>query len=226
MIDTLIDKQDTFEIVRDKIAAILAIEVANQMALAIAAGKDPALWDLRIFTERFNPFEEWLNPIEDGIVVIDDPTPIINIWFDNAVLNAAGSDRIKRQETHGTYNIDIYGLGVAKKEAVGFTASDYLASIESHRATRLVRNILMSANYAYLELRGTVWGRWIDSINTFYPELNGRQGQRIVGARIKFGVQFNEFAPQFTPANLESIFAAVKRDLDGHVFFDVEYDVT
>lgn len=226
MIDTLIDKQDTFEIVRDKIAAILATEVSNQMVLASGEGKEPALWNLRIFTERFNPFEEWLNPIEDGIIVIDDPTPIINIWFDNAVLDAAASDRVERQKTNGTYNIDIYGLGVAEKTAEGFTASDYLASIESHRATRLVRNILMAAEYTYLDMRGTVWGRWIDSINSFYPELNGRQGQRIVGTRIKFNVQFNEFAPQITPNDLESVFAAVKRNLDGQVIFEAEYDVT
>jgi hypothetical protein len=226
MIDTLIDKQDTFEIVRDKIAAILATEVANQMQLASAVQKDPALWNLRIFTERFNPFEEWLNPTEDGTLIIDDETPIVNIWFDNAVLDAAASDRIERQKTDATYNIDIYGLGVAKKETVGFSASDYLASIESHRATRLVRNILMSANYAYLELRGIVWGRWIESLNSFYPELNGRQGQRIVGTRIKFNVQFNETAPQITPGVLDSLFVAVKRTLDGQVLAEAEYDVS
>ena len=36
MIPELIDKQDTFEVVRDEIAAILKTEVVSQMALATA----------------------------------------------------------------------------------------------------------------------------------------------------------------------------------------------
>ena len=86
MIDTLIDKQDTFEIVRDQIAAILATEVASQMSKAVEAEKDPALWKLRIFAERFNPFEEWLSPTQDGTVVIDDIMYLINYLFRNGPL--------------------------------------------------------------------------------------------------------------------------------------------
>ena len=46
----LIDKLDTFEIVRDEIAAILATEIASQEALA-AGEPDPTLWRLRVFLE-------------------------------------------------------------------------------------------------------------------------------------------------------------------------------
>ena len=65
MIAELIDKQDNSEIVRDQIAAILATEVANQQALATADGKDPADYKLRIYTERSNPWEAFLNDQTD-----------------------------------------------------------------------------------------------------------------------------------------------------------------
>jgi len=75
MIPNLIDKQDSFEIIRDQIAAILSTEVASQMALAIAEAKEPNDWKMRIFIERSNPWEQWLNnPTEDK-------SPIVNVWY-------------------------------------------------------------------------------------------------------------------------------------------------
>ena len=70
----LIDRQDTFEIIRDQIAALLATEISNQQALASAAGKDPDLWKLRIYLERMNAWEAWLNDQSDL-------SPLVNIWF-------------------------------------------------------------------------------------------------------------------------------------------------
>ena len=52
MIQTLINKTDSFELVRDKIAMILADEFASQQALAQAEAIDPAPWDISVYTER------------------------------------------------------------------------------------------------------------------------------------------------------------------------------
>ena len=41
---SLIDKQDSFEIVRDKIALILANEIASQQVLAKADSRNPDDW--------------------------------------------------------------------------------------------------------------------------------------------------------------------------------------
>jgi hypothetical protein len=58
LIQGLIDKQDTSELIRDNIVSILASEVQSQMQLADDAGKDPLHWKLRIFKEASNPFEQ------------------------------------------------------------------------------------------------------------------------------------------------------------------------
>ena len=222
MIDTLIDKKDTFEIVRDKIAAILKVEVAEQQVLAEAAGKPPALWDLDIYSESFNPWEKWLNSKAPNYNL----TPIVNVRFESLTDDKAASNVVERQKVDAVYNIDMYGLGIAKSNDDGHIAGDYAAALESQRATRLVRNILMAANYTYLDLRGLVWGRWVDSITSFDPELNGRQMQRIMGTRIRFGVVFNEFSPQITPEILQTITATVKRAEDGQILLVTEYDYT
>jgi hypothetical protein len=219
-ISTLIDKQDTFEIVRDRIAAILTTEIASQMQLATDAGKDPNDWKLRIFTERSNPWEEFLNePV--------DISPLVNVWFDNSGFDPSKSNVVERQASETVYNIDCYGYGRSRDDgATGHIPGDREASFEVQRALRLVRNILMSAEYTYLALRGTVWHRMPQSITAFQPQLDARQMQQIVGARLAFRVIFNEFSPQVEPVDLELLSVDVIRTEDGEIVLEADYDYT
>lgn len=220
MIDELIDKFDSFEIVRDQIAAILATEVANQMQLAIDAGKDPELWKLRIYSERSNPWEQFLNNQ-------DDRSPIVNVWYDNANFDGAASNTVERQKSTSVYNIDCYGLGISLDDAGGgHEPGDKVAAFECHRAIRLVRNILMAAQYTYLGLRGLVWQRWPQSITVFQPELDARQMQKVVAGRIAFRVMFNEFSPQVLGEPLELVSVDVERASDGQILIQADYDYT
>ena len=221
VLQSLIDKQDNFEIVRDQIALILATESANQQALATAGGKDPALWKLRVYTERSNPWENFLN---DPLV---DKSPIINIWYDNSTFDRSASDPIKSQKSDTIYNIDCYGFGVSAPDGAGHKAGDKEASFEAHRAIRLVRNILMASINTYLQLDrlNLIWGsRFPQSIVSFQPEQGGKQMQQIVGARIKFEVSFNEFSPQYEGVPLEIIGVEIKRAKDGQILAEAEYN--
>lgn len=220
MIDTLIDKEDNFEIVRDQIAQILANEVLNQMALAVIAEEDETLWDLKIYTERSNPWELWLNDNTEKI-------PIVNVWFDNSNIDGLASNTVERQKTRGTYNIDIYARGITEDDiSGGHVAGDEDSAKEVQRAARLVRNILMSATYIYLELRGTVSKRWTQSITAFQPEQSGNQMQRVQAIRIAFVVDFNEFSPQVNGEALELVTNEIKRAEDGSVIAGANFEYT
>jgi hypothetical protein len=217
MISTLIDKKDTFEIIRDKIALILATEVANQMALATAGGKDPDDWKLRIFSERSNPWEQLLNEQTDR-------SPIINVWFDNSNFDAASSNILERQKTEGVFNIDCYGYGTSSDvPSGGHTPGDKDAALEVQKALRLVRNILMAAEYTYLGLRGAVGSRWPQSMTVFQPQSDGRQMQQIVGARLALRVVFNEFSPQVPSETLELVSVDGKRAENGEIIDEADY---
>jgi len=218
MIDALIDKQDNFEIVRDQIAAILVTEVASQKALATAASKDPALWDLKVYTERTNPIEHYLG--ESGPI---DTTPVVNIWYDSSTFDPKASDIFERQKAEVIYNIDCYGAGVSSANGTGHNPGDLEASLNVQRALKLVRNILMAGPYTYLGLRGFIWSRWPQSVNIFQPQLGTNSVQNIVGARLVLKVVFNEFSPQYTENMLELVSATVTRAEDGQVVLNADY---
>ena len=217
MIAELIDKVDNFERVRDEIAAILAVEVANQKALAVAAGKDPDNWDLRLYSERSIP---WSILTEDG----DTGAPVVNVWFDNLNFDESASNVVARQKANATYNIDCYGGGVSAETAEGHTSQDKAAALDAQRALRLVRNILMAGEYTYLGLRGMVWRRFVTTETVFQPSIGDQPAFGIVGARLTLQVQFNEYAPQVPAETLESLAVEVTRAADGAVLINADFD--
>ena len=152
----LIDKQDSFEIVRDQIAAILVNELANQQALAVGAGKDPLDYTLSVYVERNLPIEQWLNsgPVNDASTV-----PIASIWLESSNIDTSSTSNAKgEQHFELIYNIDVMARGVNSDDgAGGYNRADRDARIRCHAATRLVRNILSAGPNRYLGLRGTVW---------------------------------------------------------------------
>ena len=219
MIAELIDKVDNFELVRDQIAAILVSEIANQQTLAADAGLPPESWKLRVFTERSNPWEQFLDDA--------DTSPLVNVWYDSSTFPQGKSNAIERQASETTYNIDCYGYGRSKDLPTGgHTPGDQDAAIEVQKAVRLVRNILMAAEYTYLGMRGLVWQRWPQSATVFQPQQDGHQAQQIVGARIALRVIFNEFSPQVEPVTLEFLSIDVIRKEDGEIVLEADYDYT
>jgi hypothetical protein len=222
-IATLINKQDNVEIIRDKIGQILLAEVAAQKALAIAASEDPVQWNLRVFTDRTNPWNEFLQAPDQGAV---DATPLVNIHFDSSSVDGRASNVVTNQTYDGVFNCDVYGYGVSAYAATGHTAGDYKASSEAHRGVRLVRNILMAAEYTYLDLPGTVTKRMVQTIDAFRPPLDEKAAIQVHAHRIRLGVRYYEEAPVASGAPLETISVGVLRKETGEIYLTAEYDVT
>ena len=223
LIDRLITGQDSSEIVRDQIAAILLAESASQQALAPLAvpPADPEDYKLRVFVERTNPWAEWIDsPEEDPAPKI----PIVNVWVDSITYDMASSNVVERQKAVVVYNIDVYGYGLAEDvPGGGHAVSDEQAAIEAQRAARLCRRILMAATYTYLGLRGTVWRRWPQSMTFFQPQIDARPVSRVQAARIAFQVDMNEWSPQVHGEPLEALVATVKRSPNGEIYFVAQY---
>ena len=217
MIATLIDGPDNFEVIRDRITTILSSEVESQKALATAAGKDPSLWDLRVYQERSNIMAEF----DDG-----DDTPVVTVRFDRSTLNASASNSTSRQQTAATYAIAVVGAGANTIVDEGQLPGDRMAAHACQRALRLVRNILMSSEYAKLGMTGTVSKRWIDDITVFQPPQDNANVLQVVGAVISFRVEFNEFSPQAVPTTLETVNVEATYAPSGQVIFSAEFDYT
>jgi len=219
VLPALIQKQDNLEILRDTIGAILAANSANQQALATAKGLEPANYKLRVFVERSNPWEQFTgDPV--------DISPIVNIWLNNSNYQQSRSNTAK-QAVDASFNIDIYGAGQSEGIAGGGQVpGDRMASLEAQRGAKLVRNILMAAQNLYLQMQGVVGKRWIDGIDMFQPQLGNDTVEHVIVARISLSVELNEASPQVSGVPLEQVFVDVKRDGDGILLAETDYDYT
>lgn len=227
VIDELIDKQDTAEQIRDLIGTILATEIVNQQSLATTAGKDPRLWKLRVFVERANPWEHYIDaPDNDS----DDAIPTVNITLNSQNTDEGRSNTVERQRVKSTLYIDCIGYGKPEATGSGHLAGDEKAAFEAQRAVRLVRNILMAGHYTYLgSARGQdqlVLSRMVSSVTYFQPEVDRQAIPNVLAARINFDVEHNETSPQVEGTPLSTVDVDVKRLDTGEVIAEVQLDVS
>jgi hypothetical protein len=220
LITELIDKRDSFEIVRDQIAAILVLESAKQVELASDADQDPALWALRVFTERANPWAAFESPDPNEPI---DPTPIVHVGWNNTNFDKRLGNVVEQQAGVGIFNVDCYGYGLSQATVGGHLPGDQQAQLEAQRAARLVRNILTAGAYTYLALRGTVARRWVDSMTMLPTSDDGRTVHHVAAVRIALEVTFNEYSPQVQGVPIESVAVEVVRQDTGQLLLRATY---
>lgn len=224
LIASLIDRLDGFEIVRDQIAAILLVEQQKQQDLAIAAGKDPALWKLRIFTERSNPWDEWPDAEDPNGDFTIDATPIVNVSFDSDTFDKSRGNIVSQQQADGVFNVDVYGRGVSSDDgSIGHIPGDQAAALEAARALRLVRSILLAAAYVNLGLPKRVGNRWVGSRTSLQPASGNRPVQHVMAARLALQVSYLEFAPQWDGAPLLVVGTQITRADNGEIFIAADF---
>jgi hypothetical protein len=225
-ISTLIDKVDTVELVRDQIAAILKLESDSQVALAAAAGLSGDPWRLRVFVDRASPWE-FFEDGPDHYQGTDDVSPVVNVWFEGDSFDRSASDLFEYQKTRARFNVDVLGYAKAEVAAAGHTPGDVLANAECSRAARLVRNILMAAEYWELGLPNVVGERWLASRTTLLiPADATDRAQRMRAMRLAFEVTFIESSPQVEGEPLEILTIRVNRTAEGELYFAEMFDFT
>tara|TARA_R110002167_G_scaffold110087_4_gene280339 strand:+ start:4553 stop:5161 length:609 start_codon:yes stop_codon:yes gene_type:complete len=160
--------EQNFEIVRDRLALILADEIAAQAAIAPLT---PEL-DATVHLERFVPFSQ-----------VD--MPCVNVVF------ASGSyDNQNAKTVDGLYkyNIDVY----AKAKSTSTDGGDKLASIKLHSILGICRAILESPQYRTLGLAAPSLQRvTVVDINVEEPK-NTQDGSSVIMGRLTFDVSVCE----------------------------------
>lgn len=221
----LIDKKDNFELVEDEIAAILAFETVNQQALATAAGKDPKLWEFKVYRERSKPWE-----LLDGESII----PIVNIWFETMNIDRSTSyHALKQTADPSVFNIDIIADSITEQfEGSGHASGDKQANLSALRMIRLIRNILFSVpadfsqpgqDYTFLNLKGVVGHRWIQSISRFVMDYDKRSVP-VSAARLSLAVKHAETGLEGPYENLELVQMDTTFNETGEVTY--QFDLT
>lgn len=194
----LIDKQDTFEVIRDQLVAVIRNEVAAQVARATLEGQaDPQQWNLHVFAERSDPWES------------QNTLPIVNVWYSDSAFEQATSNTVRNQRALGRFNLDCYGFG----RSTGVTSGDHNAFLDVHRVVRLVRNIVMHSDNTYLQLRGVVQRRWLSSVTIMHPAADTmnltQYAHKVAGARMVLEVIFNENILELAPNTISQVEVAI-----------------
>jgi hypothetical protein len=216
----LVTDMDGFEIVRDRIAEILALETASQQAIAAAAGYDPNDWKFLVYAERIDPWELY----RDGA----DKTPIVNVWYDSDVFDKSTSNNTTRQTTTSQFNIDCYAWAPSRQTVDGHAPGDESAAKIAHKIGRFVRRFLMHPKYERLGFSGygdPVWDRWVANRTAFQPQSGNLAVQNVMGLRVSLEVRHNETVELEEPETLELINIKLYHEPDGLVRAELRYEV-
>jgi len=178
-ITELIEAADNVELVRDQIAALLSLELQNQHELAKNAGtKDADDYDIEIYVENSRPYDT----TDD-----DDIISLVNIVCQQ-VTAPHSNPRMGNQKSQAIF--DIYCI--ANGNSLGDFRDDKSATFRAWKIMRLIRQIVMSEQYAYLGMRRIVTSRTFTKMESGTPNP-GSQGAKFFSViKASLEVQFVE----------------------------------
>lgn len=175
-----------FELIRDRIATILADEISAQ---SLIAPLTPEL-NATVFLERFVPFDK-------------TDMPCVNVVFASGQYenqNTLTADAIY------TYNIDVY----AKAKSTLTDGGDKLATIKLHSIIGIIRAILENPAYRTLAFAAPSLQRvTVNDIAIEQPQ-NTQDGSSVIMGRLTFNVSVCESVQLKTANNIAGWETSVK----------------
>lgn len=188
MINKLLKDQDNIEKIRDQIGFILAAEIENQKKLILKYKPDsdeefdPNDFDIGIYVENKRPWD-----IEN--------LPIINILIHGTkppTDNTRPGSTTGKQNYTAIFQLDCYAKGRHAEGGDDDRDANYRAWIIG----RIARSIIMSAENAYLGLRGIVGKRMVTNRNTIDIKDLPAAAKDIALCRLIVEVETFEESPQ------------------------------
>jgi hypothetical protein len=197
-ITELIETPDTLEVVRDQLAALLSLELQNQYALAqgkkIPRARD---YNIQVFVENTRPY--------DGTAIGQGQISLINILVSKVTVPTS-NPRIGNQKEKAVIFIDCAADG----NNTGNFRDDKSAAFRAWKIMRLVRCIVMSDQYAYLGMRGTVTSRTVTQMEAGAPNIQAALALTVIRATLE--VEFVERSIEAPSVILEGIDYTIDAD--------------
>lgn len=202
---TQIISEANFEIVRSRIAAILADEFANQKTLNDAAllieeakpTPDPAIiaalqLNLSAIPERIWE-EKFKRPCQKELI----DSPVVNVIFTNAPLTDNTS--VCTQIGNDTFSIEVYTGNAEPGEEQPEREGDSLASIKLQRCLAIIRAIIMNPNYQQLGFTENFVNNVVaNNIQIGQPDDGADNANNTIRGKIDIAVKIAEGVEQIT----------------------------
>lgn len=180
--------EQNFELVRDRIAEILADEISAQ---SLIIPLTPEL-NATVFVERFVPFDK-------------TDMPCVNVVFANGNYdnqNTLTADGLYK------YNIDVY----AKAKSTTIDGGDKLASIKLHRLLGICRAILENPQYRTLAFAPPSLQRTTVVDIAIEQPQNTQDGSSVIMGRLTFDVSVCEGTQLQSANNISGWETSVQMD--------------
>ncbi len=222
VLDSLVPYSSNIQLVIDRIAEILVYELANQRSLASQNGGNPADYDIRIYTDRFNPLDQFRG----------DKRSLVNIELSDASTQTAITANHGKQQRSVTINLYVYSMGVARETVAGHIPGDKDASTKVKKDANLIERILKADINSNLQFdhptdRANILNSvTIQSSQYLMPDFDNRDFGHAVAERISITCNVIEQPMINNGVELESIVIDIEKDDTGLVYTTLEYDYT
>lgn len=193
LVNTLLKNQDNAELIRDRIVLILASELANQYALALAYTPEPEE-DFNAEDYKITVYMESLRPMDQMDL------PAVNVQ-----LLASNKDERPGSTVGNQKNKIHFAIDCTARGKMDGAADDADATVRCWFVSRLVRSILMAGEDTYLGLRGIVQKREVISRTTGDLQNINESAAVISVCRILFDVDTYEGSPQAAYQSFEGM---------------------
>lgn len=197
---------DNIEIIRDQIAALLALDLRKQYEIAFGE-QDPNIadWDVAVYVENDDPLQ-YVDEATPGA----NPFPCVNVSLDSSEPDS-GTASVNKMSQTAQFFIDCYATGnTSSTEDFGTKAA-----LKAWKTARLVRRILRAESNTYLRLRGVV-GKVGFKFQSGEPN-NPRSALRVKMVRITLSVDYVEDV-EITSGVIDWEIAGIITDEHGRVF--------
>lgn len=218
----LVPYSSNVQLVIDRIAEILVYELANQRAIAPSFGGNPDDYDIRVYSDRFNPLDQFKK----------DKRSLVNIELsDDSTQTNVTAPHGKQQESV-TINLYIYSLGVARETVTGHIAADRDASTKVKKDRNIIIRILKADINSNLQFdqpsdrKNIVNSVIIQSCQYLMPDFDNRDFGPVVAERIALTCNVIEQPMINNGVELESIVIDIEKDDTGLIYATLEYDYT
>jgi hypothetical protein len=207
---TLQSEPDNIEIIRDHIAALLAVDFAHQAELAAEAGvKSKRDYDVAVYVENENPLQ-----YVDDEEPESNPFPCVNVSVDSSG-NERGTGSVNKQSMVATIFLDAYATGnTGSSEDFGMRAG-----LKAWKTARLCRRILRAEKNTFFRLRGIV-GNVGWKFQAFEPD-SGQSAIRVRIVRITLTIPYVEDV-EINEGILDWEINGIITDENGHVLVGSE----
>lgn len=199
--------KDNIEVIRDQVAALLAVDFRRQAELAAESGAtDSGDYNVAVYVESDDPLQ-YVDEDTPGA----NPFPCVNVILDSTDANK-GTASVNKQAFTAKFYVDCYAEGNDAEDG----EFSYKAARRAWKTARLVRRILRAEANTYLRLRGIV-GRVSWSFQAGEPS-NTRSAIKVKMVRATLTIDYVENVA-ITEGALDWDIVGIVADENGRVLF-------